>query len=642
MHNVISTLASLLLIVFLAAQTAQATPLSEQRRLYDQAKNALAKGNSSVYLNNRQALSGYPLEPYLAFDELMLRLPSASDSEIDRFLIQHGDVPQASRMKLRWMRQLASRGDWNTFNRHYEAKQEITELDCLHAEYLIRKGQAATGYAAAEKLWLTGKSQPNGCDSLFALYRTSGQLTGELVWKRMKLAAEAGNYGLITHLTRNFPALAQDGQTLIAVAKTPGQLSQTDRYKQATRHNADIVSIGLRRLARQDPEKALNLLDVYSKALNFSDEEKVAIASSIGLTLARRFDPRALPIMAQYDPNLKNDTVSEWRLRLLLRLGRWQEAHDLTKKLPAKLADTNRWKYWRARSLQLLSPNHPESMTLYQQVANERDFYGYLASDQLKTPYKMAHKPVQPSAAVMQQIQHAPATKRAQEFFARGEVVNARREFYHAANRYDREQLIAQSKLAYEMRWYFPAIRSISMAKYWDDLDIRFPIAHRDILTREARNRGLDTSWVFAITRQESAFMSDARSHAGATGLMQLMPATARETSQKFGIPMTSTHDLISPELNIKLGTAYLSHVSNQFNGNRVLASAAYNAGPGRVRQWLRNTRNLAVDIWVENIPFDETRQYVQNVMTYSVIYGEKLNKPRALIDWHERYIEGI
>jgi soluble lytic murein transglycosylase len=145
---------------------------------------------------------------------------------------------------------------------------------------------------------------------------------------------------------------------------------------------------------------------------------------------------------------------------------------------------------------------------------------------------------------------------------------------------------------------------------------------------------------VYAITRQESAFMTDARSPAGATGLMQLMPVTARETARRFGIPLGSTQQILNPDTNIQLGAAYLSQVSKQFDGNRILATAAYNAGPTRVRQWLRGAEHLEFDVWVENIPFDETRQYVQNVLTYSVIYGQKLDSPRPLIEPHEHILQ--
>jgi soluble lytic murein transglycosylase len=154
--------------------------------------------------------------------------------------------------------------------------------------------------------------------------------------------------------------------------------------------------------------------------------------------------------------------------------------------------------------------------------------------------------------------------------------------------------------------------------------------------------RGLHSSWVFAITRQESAFMDDARSGVGASGLMQLMPATAKETARKFSIPLASPAQVLDPDKNIQLGAAYLSQVHSQFNGNRVLASAAYNAGPGRVRQWLRGANHLAFDVWVESIPFDETRQYVQNVLSYAVIYGQKLNAPQPLVDWHERFFDDL
>jgi Soluble lytic murein transglycosylase and related regulatory proteins (some contain LysM/invasin domains) len=426
------------------------------------------------------------------------------------------------------------------------------------------------------------------------------------------------------------------------VAQNPSQLSQTTRFGARDHATADVVGLGLRRLAKQDPEKAITLLDYYSSVLPFSSDEKVSIAREIGLSLARRYDPRALPMMVKYDPQLRDNTVTEWRLRLLLRLGRWEEAYELTRALPPELAETNRWKYWQARSLQLAQPQNKQAISLYKPVADERDFYGFLAADRINAPYQLNNRPVSPDAATLQRVRNAPSTRRALEFYARGEIINARREWYHAARHLSHDELLAQAKIAYDMQWYFPAIRAISQAKYWDDLDIRFPMAYRNTLVREARNRGLHSSWVFAITRQESAFMSDARSGVGATGLMQLMPATAKETSKKFGIPLASPQQLIVPDLNIQLGAAYLSQVHGQFNGNRVLATAAYNAGPGRVRQWLKDARHLAFDVWVETIPFDETRAYVQNVLSYAVIYGQKLNAPQPIVDWHERFFDEL
>ncbi|MFD2644901.1 transglycosylase SLT domain-containing protein [Pseudomonas japonica] len=633
-------LVSCLLLSASVASVAQAADLAQQRQMYDEAKRALAKGDSGPYRRYAAALQDYPLEPYLAYDELTARLKSASNAEIEAFLAKNGDLPQANWMKLRWLRWLAERGDWKPFVKYYDPKLNFTELDCLNGQYQLVHGLRAEGYATADKLWAVGKSQPAACDALFERWAAEGQLTEQKRWLRTKLAAQARNYALANTLVKTLPTLGNEGRLLLDVAQKPELLNQPSRFSPTNEAMSDVVSLGLRRLARQDPERAMALLDDYANRMHFSVEEKVAIAREIGLTLARRYDPRALDLMTRYDPQLRDNTVSEWRMRLLLRLGRWEEAYELSKRLPQDLASTNRWRYWQARSLELAQPQNPQIPLLYKTVARERDFYGFLAADRTQTPYQLNNKPLVISQQLMNKVRNAPGVRRALEFHARGQIVEGRREWYHVSRHFTRDEMVAQARIAYDLRWYFPAIRTISQAQYWDDLDIRFPMAHRDTLVREAKVRGLHSSWVFAITRQESAFMDDARSSVGASGLMQLMPATAKETARKFSIPLASPAQVLNPDKNIQLGAAYLSQVHGQFNGNRVLASAAYNAGPGRVRQWLRGADHLSFDVWVESIPFDETRQYVQNVLSYAVIYGQKLNSPQPLVDWHERYFD--
>ena len=631
---------SCLLLTSCAVQAAHGADLTQQRQLYDQAKRALAKGDSGPYFQSAAALRSYPLTPYLAYDELTARLKSANNTEIEQFLAEHGDLPQANWMKLRWLRWLADRGDWATFAKYYDPKLNFTELDCLNGQYELQHNRKAEGYANAEKLWLVGKAQPAACDALFSQWAADGQLTEQKRWQRVKLAAEARNYALATQLANGLNTLGPQARLMIDVAQKPDMLSQPSRFAPASEAMSDAVGLGLRRLARQDPEKAASLLDTYATNMHFSRDEKVAIAREIGLTFARRYDSRGLDIMTQYDPELRDNTVTEWRLRLLLRLGRWEDAYQLTRKLPQDLATTSRWRYWQARSLELAEPKNPQAQVLFKKVANERDFYGFLAADRAQTPYQLNNRPLVLSPQLIKKVRNTPGVQRALEFHDRGQVVDGRREWYYVSRLFSRDEMVAQAKLAYDLKWYFPAIRTISQAQYWDDLDIRFPMAHRDTLVREAKLRGLHSSWVFAITRQESAFMDDARSGVGASGLMQLMPATAKETARKFSIPLASPQQVLNPDKNIQLGAAYLSQVHGQFNGNRVLASAAYNAGPGRVRQWLKGANHLGFDVWIESIPFDETRQYVQNVLSYSVIYGQKLNAPQPVVDWHERYFD--
>ncbi|WP_460043201.1 transglycosylase SLT domain-containing protein [Pseudomonas sp. S2_H01] len=640
MRSRLFSLLSCLLLSATAAQSVQAVDITTQRQYYDQAKRALVKGDAGPYRMYGAALADYPLEPYLAYDELTARLNTASNDEVEKFLADHGDLPQANFMKLRWLRLLASRGDWQPFVKYYDPKLNFVELDCLYGSYQLSHNLRSEGYANAEKTWMTGKTLPTACDTFFTQWAVEGQLTEQKRWQRAKLAAQARNYALANQLVNSMTTLAPQGRLLIAVAQKPEMVNNQGQFMPADEAMSDVVGLGLRRLAKQDPQRAMELLDSYSPVLHFSHEEQVQIAKEIGLTLARSYDGRALEVMTKYDPDLRDNTVTEWRLRLLLRLGRWNDAYELTRRLPQDLATTNRWRYWQARALELSQPNNPQLPALYRTVSKERDFYGFLAADRIQTPYMLNNKPLMLSQATINKVRNTPGVRRALEFYERGEVVNGRREWYHVTRRFTRDEMVAQAKLAYDMHWYFPAIRTISQAQYWDDLDIRFPMAHRDTLVREAQIRGLHSSWVFAITRQESAFMDDARSGVGASGLMQLMPATAKETARKFSIPLASPAQVLDPDKNIQLGAAYLSQVHAQFNGNRVLASAAYNAGPGRVRQWLRGANHLSFDVWVESIPFDETRQYVQNVLSYAVIYGQKLNAPQPLVDWHERFFD--
>ncbi len=631
-------LTGLLIPLLGAISEASANTLHQQRLLYDEARRALARQDPAPYLRHQQALAGYVLAPYLAYEALALREASASPAEIERFLVEHPDLPQSRALKLRWLRSLAERGDWQRFIRHYDPALESVELDCLFGEYQYRHNQARDGAVTARRLWLSGQSQPASCDRLFALWHSSGGLDEALRWQRLVLAAEARNYTLADFLQKALsPERAAAARQLIEVARQPERLLQRERFARTDQAGADTVTLGLRRLARQNPQQALALLEDYAARLPLSEEQRLKIAREIGLVLARRFDLAALEVMERYDPQLRDSALSEWRIRLLLRHQRFAEAYQLTQRLPLELAGSNRWRYWQARSLQLARSAQGEAATLYRALAKERDFYGFLAADQLRVPYRLNHRPAPVDAHTLQRIRQSPAIRRAMELHARGLIADSRREWLHASRLFNREELLAQARLGHELGWHFPAIRAITQAQYWDDLEVRFPMAHRQSMDREAQTRGLDPSWVFAITRQESAFMADARSHVGAMGLMQLMPATAKETAQRFGIPLRSAQQAYAPEVNIQLGAAYLSQVYRQFDGNRILASAAYNAGPGRVRQWLRGNEQLPFDVWIETIPFDETRQYVQNVLTYAVIYGDKLGAPRPLLDPHEQ-----
>jgi soluble lytic murein transglycosylase len=614
--------------------------IESQRLAYDRALVSIEKQQWAVFQQLEPGLRSYILYPYVRQAYLNQTFASASDEDLARFVTEHSDLPFVARLKDRWLTRLASEGKWALFDQHYLPGDRNASQDCRRAMHQWDLGDRAGAMQQARTLWTVGRSQPNACDPLFERWRAAGGLTDEIVWQRIRLALLYRQDALARYLTK----LMQQNQALatlfVDTATQPAKLADADRYRGLPASKmADIATVSLRRMGRDDASGALALWPHY-RDLPYSDEDRLAITRDIGVRLAKKIDPAALPFMAANDPRMQDDDVSEWRVRLALRTRQWDTARQLTEQLPASLAEQSRWRYWRLRSTQLSSSSAGELVSEYKSLAQERDFYGFLAAERARQPYALNHQRASVADEVMRSVQQDPGILRAREFLDRNDVISARREWYHAGERFNREQLIAQAVLANDMAWYFPAIRGVSQAQYWDDLDIRFPMAYQQPIQDQARARQINSTWVYAITRQESAFMADARSHAGAMGLMQLMPATARETARRYAIPYSGNHDALIPERNIALGAAYLSGLSQQFRGNRVLASAAYNAGPGRVRQWTRDMGSLPADVWIESIPFDETRKYVQSVLSYAVIYGQKLGIQQPVMEQHERYLE--
>jgi len=629
----------------LLSAPAYADRLQEQRRSYDQAMQALKAEQHDRYRQLLGGLRDYPLTPYLLLEDLKQRSKSASHREIEDFLLAHGDLPAAQGFKQDWLLRLAREQRWEQLLRNYDSDSQNAAIDCVVTEHRWDQGQQQDAMQKAAELWTVGRSQPNTCNPLFERWRAAGGLTEERAWERIRQALLYRQDALASYLVRYTPQRKALAELFVASASKPAeQLGNHSRYRsndpQQQALLTEIVVVSLRRLGRDDAPRALALWPHY-RDLPFSAEDRQAIARDVGVRMAKRFDPQAASFMAENDPQMHEDSVSEWRVRLALRGGQWNIARELTSQLPPTLASQSRWRYWQLRSQQLATPQIGEMLQDYALLAQERDFYGFLAAERTQQPYALNHRPAEVTPQAWNRVNQMAGIRRAREFHARGQIVDARREWYHASRHMSREELIAQAKLARDMEWHFPAIRNISQAQYWDDLDIRFPLAYQQPILHHARERQLNSTWVYAITRQESAFMADARSHAGAMGLMQLMPGTARETAQRYRIPLNNPNDVLIPDRNIALGTAYLSQLQGQFQGNRVLASAAYNAGPGRVRQWTRGIGEMPADVWIETIPFDETRQYVQSVLSYAVIYGDKLGIRQQVMDSHERYLQG-
>jgi soluble lytic murein transglycosylase len=283
------------------------------------------------------------------------------------------------------------------------------------------------------------------------------------------------------------------------------------------------------------------------------------------------------------------------------------------------------WLYWQARAMEAQGQD-AAARRLYRLAAGERSLWGFLAAERVGTPYKLASRPTPAAEERLTRIEQSRGGRRISELLALARPLDARREIQALVRGMEPEDLMAAAVLIRRWGWPDQAIFTLARSGYWDDLELRFPIHHQELVRRQAGETGLDESWIFAVLRQESAFNPQVVSHAGALGLMQLLPATAREVARSLGEPPPNRWRLLDPEVNIRLGSAYLARMQTRFDDHPVLAAAAYNAGPHRVERWLPSHRTAA-DIWVATIPFRETRRYVRRVLAYRLIYDHRLGR---------------
>ncbi len=626
----------LLLFPLLFTPSLQAKPDTghQQRTLFLEAKKALDKGDFEAFNDKRQQLIDYPLYPYLTYWQLRKQLNEQPPATIEAFLSEHQQLPITRLLRNKWLRRLAKEKRWGEFLVFYRSGG--TAMQCrMHTAklHIARKEEAL---AAAIKLWMVGHSQPDACDELFKALEQSGAITVEQRWQRIEQAMAEGNSGLARYIAKGLDEAGRQRVKLWRrVHNDPALITRSELLKKDSHDNRRIVTHGLRQLARNKPEEAVKLWRKLQSRYRFSAEQRAAVEKAIALSFAYDGDKRGLLWLAQLHEQTLSEKERTWAVRLALLHHNWQAALAWIDAMPVAQRQSKRWQYWRAR-IHKAQGDEQEAEHLFFEVSGERSYYGFLAADQINAAYNLEHKPVEVDGEALQALKQTPEMVRAHELYMLLLTDDARREWNHAVAKMDREQRLVAGKLADEWKWYDTALFTLAKARYFSDLDIRFPLAHSDTVSREAKKRELDPAWVYAVARQESAMAPDARSPAGAMGLMQLMPSTGKAVAKQLKYPMKSTAQLLEPDTNIRLGAYYLRQVLDRFDNNPVLATAAYNAGPHRVKRWKpQQGEEVEADIWVENMPFHETRQYVRRVMSYSVFYDQRLQ--RAITRLRER-----
>ncbi len=607
-----------------------------EQSLYRQAHEAVRANDQVKFSQLRARLIHYPLLPYLDYYQLAFRPGAADYNDVTRFIRQHGDTPQSNRLERSYLTYLAQSQQWSQFLRFYPAKPSSTDLLCQHYQARYYTGHQSEALQEAGKLWLSGQSRPDACDPLFQLWQQAGLRTQEKIWERMNLAFEAQNPNLIRHLGAQLGSgMKGYGDQMIALYDQPVRAMNPANFTAAppSRH---LLSLGLARYANQEPDAVLRQLGEMARrfGLNHAEVSRVEKAAARRLLLDRSSDQRAWLDTALV--RLKDPELVELRARLAIWEQDWRGLEGWVKRMPMGLQKEDRWRYWMARSLEKQGRQKP-ARDLYLETANLRGFYGFMAAQRTGVPYRMKNQSVAHKVPDWQSASRRwPFLLRVRELLAMNEITAARSEWIHNMDRNSVAQRLEFGHIALNQGWHELAILSSIRAEAWDALDLRFPLPLKRTFSQMAQERTMNTSLLYAISRQESALYPLAQSPVGARGLMQLMPATAKETAGKLGVPYRNEQQLFDPAMNIRLGSAYLKRLLDVYDGNRILAAAAYNAGPGRVKRWREQSDNKPMDVWVESIPYRETRNYVQNVLSFDLIYQHKLQQPLRFMSERE------
>ncbi len=604
-----------------------ASELAKQRTLFQQAKNALETNQIPRFRSLQSQLNGYALQPYLDYLYLRHRLSQTNPATIQQFLNKNQGTFYAQLLRKSWLDKLAQNKQWQTFLTTYKPPQSI-KRQCLRLQALIATHHYQQALKDIPTLWLSAKSQPSACDSVFKFWQDQGLLTNELVRQRIHLALNANQFSLALYLAKSLPNAEETKAKILAwkkvhTAPLSTLKSVSSRKKlgifQDNVISREIIQHGIARLARKSTSQAFNIWQQIQSDYSFSTRQQHTIRNSIAIRAALSREDRTLEYYGSVP-------AQPWRVRAALWQQDWREVQRAIASLNHEQKQSTRWQYWLGRSMEELGDKSTAEI-LYRGIVMQRDYYAFLAADKLNLPYQMNHNPIVSTEAGLEIISQQAEIQRLKEFYTLNMMLEARRQAYKLRQTRSPRELQLISILTHRWGWHNQTIAFLGKAKYWDALDLRFPIVYEPAVQRESNKNNLDPAWLLGIIRQESAFNTHARSHVGASGLMQLMPKTASLIAKIIKKPIKRQAELLNADRNIQLGSAYLSKVYKENQMNPVLATAAYNAGPSRVKRWLPK-QPLAADIWLENIPFNETRKYTSNVLSYTAIFEHQLKHP--------------
>lgn len=624
--------AALCAAVLFAPLAAAAANIEEQRELFMAVYPEVELGNweavTDLPARAQGELADYVLWPDLRAAYLRRKIRSVASSEIEPFLQQFGALKPGRELRYRYALELVRRNDLPAFHEIYVSFYQgrgIAQLDCLALEAEIDSGLGERIASRARALWRVGKSQVDECDPVFAYLKDTGQLGPREYRERYELAIEARNFSLARWLGKSIDdEHVAHAQTWLDAQTDPAGFLRQHTANGNTPATAEQLAYAAERLTYNDPLAAHALWTTALATHSFTEQQEHDTARHIALWTARDNLPGAYERLTELAPGAVDREVRRWRARSSLRRLDWKQLLADIEQMTDTEKNAEEWRYWRAVA-QRETGNELLADAAFTALATERSYYGFLAADALGKPYAFAHNDLAADETALAAIASRAPLVRARELFMVGLESRGRSEWDAATDQYSAEEKMLAAVLANRWGWHSRAIATAASAGAYDDLSLRYPLPYQDSFLQHSNHANIPSTWAYGIARSESLFMPDIRSSAGAIGLMQLMPATGRDVARQIKLPFSGVHTLTNPVANIRLGTTYLAWMAERFGGNRVLATAAYNAGPHRVDQWIPADDAVDARIWIENIPYNETRKYVRRVLAAETIFHWRL-----------------
>ena len=617
-----SNIALSLLAACLIAQPALGARGLSQDRAFLAARDAFRVGDAVKRAKHAARLKGYILEPYVEYWLLKTRLEQTPADEVRGVLERHANTLIAEALRRDWLHVVGKKEQWELF------EQELPLLANGDAEVrcysLLARWRQSDDSALAQlkPFWYAPRELPEGCVPIAQDALKSGQLGAGHVWARFRVLTDANQIGPAKRVLSFLPRQdAPDSRQVDAAASSPTRF--LDRLPELRGRAAkELTILALSRLARSDPQFAAAYWDRKLRG-RFSDEDRAYVWAQIATQGAKRHLAEAVGWFAESGDAPLTDEQAEWRARIALRQQDWVEVRGAIERMSPLARGEPAWTYWLGRASRALGQTGQSNAALAR-IAGAPNFYGQLASEELGLRIEVPPRPAPPTREELAEVAANGGLQRALALYRLNMRVEATREWNWTIRAMDDRTLLAAAELARSNEVWDRAINTADRTVVLHDFALRYLAPYHDVLAEQARSRELEEHWVLGLVRQESRFIANAKSSAGASGLMQLMPATARWIAKKVGLRDYSWSRVTEVSINAALGTAYLKQVLDDLDGSPVLAAAAYNAGPGRARKW-RDTRPLEGAIYAESIPFNETRDYVKKVMANTVYYSEVL-----------------